>query len=295
MDSLTPRKSKLKLRLDRDPIFNLKRLKLSGKELNDVPDELFDMIKIEFLDLSPERESCLHWRLPEVPCRINQLVNLRVLCLDTNELVFIPPEVGELHNLERLTLSNNLLTDLPSSIQNLQRLKSLHMANNFFEEIPREVFKLKRLEFLDASDNNISVIQEDIGLLVSLETLLLLYNSIKHIPDSLCNCTMLRNVWLGVNKLQSLPRNFGNLKRLDWAEYPHSANIEGNKLISPPIEVCRRGAAAIEEYFRNTEDMPEENDGMQLDSMRKSSEETQWSPRSDLPPPASNASEVSRS
>ncbi|XP_071964809.1 uncharacterized protein [Antedon mediterranea] len=251
MNSVTPRRQRTKLRLDRDPIFNLKRLKLSGRELCDIPNETFTMVKIEFLDLSPERESCLHWRLPEVPPQINKLVNLRILCVDTNELICIPQEVGELYNLERLSISNNLLTDLPPSIQNLQQLQSLHMANNYFEEIPREVFKLKKLEFLDASDNNLVVIQEDIGLLVKLETLLLLYNSIQELPDSICNCTMLRNVWLGANQLRSLPRNFGNLKRLDWVDYPHSSNIEGNQLISPPIEVCRRGAAVIEEYFKN--------------------------------------------
>jgi len=84
------------------------------------------------LDLSPEREACIDFCLNGVSPDISNLVNLRVLMLDTNQLSELPREIGQLPQLERLSISNNHLRSIPDSISNLQRLTALHAANNRF-------------------------------------------------------------------------------------------------------------------------------------------------------------------
>ncbi|XP_033645276.1 leucine-rich repeat-containing protein 1-like [Asterias rubens] len=238
------------LRDNVDPsIRKYKQLKVSGPDLADPPDILFELKKLKFLDLSPERETCLHFKLMKVPRRIASLENLTFLCLGTNELTEIPVELCGLVKLERLILSNNLLITLPKEFRQLQRLQSLHLANNYFEEIPRTVFFLKNLEFLDASDNKISRIPRDVGNLVKLHTLLLYFNLLSTLPEELGNCLNLHTVWLGMNSLLSLPRCFGGLKHLDWADQPLSSNLDGNPLETPPIEVCLQGPDAIADFF----------------------------------------------
>ena len=238
------------LRDNIDPsIRKYKQLKVSGPDLADPPDILFELKKLEFLDLSPERETCLHFKLMEVPRRIAKLENLTVLCLGTNELTEIPVELCGLVKLERLILSNNLLTTLPKEFRQLQRLKSLHLANNYFDEIPRTVFFLKSLEFLDVSDNKICRLPRDVGNLVKLHTLLLFFNLLTTLPEELGNCLNLHTVWLGMNSLISLPRCFGRLEHLDWVEQPLSSNLDGNPLETPPIGICRQGSKAIANFF----------------------------------------------
>ncbi|XP_002731612.1 uncharacterized protein LOC100370194 [Saccoglossus kowalevskii] len=240
----------LRLRIDYDPFYKGKRMKLRGKELTEIPIGIFNLTELEILDMSPQRESCLNFRLMEVPREIRKLSNLRVLCLDTNDLTDIPTEVCFLRNLERLSISNNLLTSLPSEFTQLQKLKSLHMANNYFDTIPLEVCNLEGLEFLDASDNKIRSIPEEIGFLTQLVTLGLLYNFLERLPDGMCKCVRLRSLWLGKNKLQSLPRNFGRLRELDWTDYQNSSNLEGNPLKHPPIDIARKGPEEIANYFQ---------------------------------------------
>ncbi|CAF4681911.1 unnamed protein product, partial [Rotaria magnacalcarata] len=78
--------------------------------------------------------------------------------------------------------------------------------------------------------------------LKQLRTLLLLGNRIKTLPDSVCQLSKLETLWLGDNKLTELPKSFPQLKHLDW--YHHcelSSNFEGNPLVNPPLDVCRKG------------------------------------------------------
>ena len=88
---------------------------------------------MQILDLGPEREACIDFHLNRVPPELGNLVNLRVLMLDTNQLSELPQEISRLQQLEKLSVSNNHLRHLPEAIGNLQRLESLHAANNRFQ------------------------------------------------------------------------------------------------------------------------------------------------------------------
>ena len=85
--------------------------------------------------MSPEREACIDFRLNGVSPDLGNLVNLRVLMLDTNQLSELPREISQLPQLERISISNNYLRALPESMSRLQRLESLHAANNRFIDV----------------------------------------------------------------------------------------------------------------------------------------------------------------
>ncbi|XP_076462118.1 uncharacterized protein LOC143294626 [Babylonia areolata] len=233
-----------------DPLYNgQKKLKVKGKDLARLSTSVFNLLELEVLDLSPEREACLDFKLITLPPGIGRLVNLSVLMLDTNDLEEVPSELGLLRNLERLALSNNRLSSLPAEFQNLQRLRSLHMANNQFQDLPVVLCAITSLEFLDMSDNQIKVVPEKISQLRNLQTLLLFINQLSKLPDSLCELPDLRCLWVGNNRLRALPRNFGRLHHLDWGHRYTSSALDGNPLVHPPLEVCRMGPEAVERYM----------------------------------------------
>uniref|UniRef100_A0A8C8RBP9 Disease resistance R13L4/SHOC-2-like LRR domain-containing protein n=1 Tax=Pelusios castaneus TaxID=367368 RepID=A0A8C8RBP9_9SAUR len=122
---------------EHDPKFEgQKKLKIEGKELVSMPMRVFGMEGLHVLEMSPERESGLRYRMQLIPREISHLRNLTLLYMDSNSLKEIPAEIGTLGNLERLTLSNNSLTSLPPEIGGLEKLHSLHLANNHFTELP---------------------------------------------------------------------------------------------------------------------------------------------------------------
>lgn len=249
----------LRLRVETtDPLFyGQKKLKMRGKDLKAIPSVLFTMMDLEVLDLSPERESCLDFRLPLVPPSIGRLINLKVLMLDTNDLYTLPKEICLLQSLERLSLSNNVLSSLPHGISRLPHLRSLHMSNNKFEAFPLEVCEMRALEFLDLSDNLLVSIPKDIVSMKTLRTLLLNYNKLIQLPDELCDLVDLECLWLGNNRLRELPHSFGNLVRLDWGYRYTSSVLECNPLMHPPIEICRLGPRKINEYFKDLDSVRE--------------------------------------
>lgn len=233
----------------------MKKLKLRGKELNNPPLEVFHLQELQVLDMSPERQACLFYHLPCVPPSIARLSQLRVLMLDTNELTIIPPEVGSLPSLERISLSNNYLTSLPVQFGKLVNLTSLHAANNEFEMMPSAVCQLTNLTFLDFSDNALVSVPSNIGVLGKLESLMLYSNKITRIPDSIANLKQLRCLWLGRNNIRKLPRGVEGLLLLDWGHvHTWSSALDGNPLQHPPLEVCKRGAGAMADYFRIYQD-----------------------------------------
>ena len=244
----------LRLRIETgDPLYQgLKKLKIRGIELSELPHAVFNLVELEILDLSPEREACLNYKLVRVPRDIGRLVNLQVLILDTNELIELPKEISLLVNLERFALSNNNLSELPVGFRNLQKLRSLHMANNHFQEFPMDLCAIENLEFLDMCDNMLRRLPEEISNLKELHTLLLFYNKLQALPDAICKMTSLHCLWVGNNSIQELPREFGRLENLDWDKRYVSSTLDGNPLVNPPLEICRLGPRAIDRYLRSS-------------------------------------------
>lgn len=64
---------RLHIELD-DPEFpGLRKLKLQGKDLENIPAELYMLTELEVLDMSPERQPSLTYKLVELPREIGNL------------------------------------------------------------------------------------------------------------------------------------------------------------------------------------------------------------------------------
>ena len=77
-----------------------------------------------------------------------ELINLKILDLDNNQLTTILQEIGQLTNLQRLNLDNNQLTTIPLEIGQLTNLQILHLSNNKLTTIPQEIKKMNILHFV---------------------------------------------------------------------------------------------------------------------------------------------------
>ncbi|BFY99473.1 hypothetical protein BsWGS_02513 [Bradybaena similaris] len=246
--SISLRNIRLLVETDDPMHFGQKKLKVRGRDLVHLSKDVFKLMDLEVLDLSPERESCLDYKLPMLPRDVGKLICLTTLLLDTNELLQVPVEITLLANLERLTLSNNKLTELPKGFKRLKKLTSLHLANNKLEKFPLEVCDIVSLVFLDASDNLIKILPKKISMLTNLETLLLFINQLTRLPDTIVNLRALRCLWLGNNSISALPMGFGYLSKLDWKDRYTSSTLDGNPLANPPLDICKLGPEAIERF-----------------------------------------------
>ena len=243
---------KLKLRIvTDDPIYkSLNKLKMRGKDLSRIPREVYFITELEVLDMSPEREACLYYKLTSLSPYIGQLINLRVLMLDTNEMVELPDEICLLSNLERLSLSNNHFAELPRNFGRLKKLTSLHLSNNEVKTFPIQICELENLTFLDICNNYVSRLPPQIRNMRSLETLIVFHNNIASLPEEIGDLTQLRTLWIGDNQIKSLPRSIVKLTNLDWGKtYTVSAVVDGNPLITPPVDICKQGVMAIASFF----------------------------------------------
>ncbi len=109
-----------------------RRFSLLEKQLSTLPDELFQLTKLESLSL---REN----RLTSLPSEICQLTRLRYLDLNWNQLTSLPPEIGQLTKLRRLYLIDNKLTSLPKEICHLINLEYFSFEGNPLISPPTEI------------------------------------------------------------------------------------------------------------------------------------------------------------
>ena len=203
--------------------------------------------------------------LTELPQEIGNLIQLRILDVSENPIISIPDSVTNLQRLEELNLAGlpwihsdlqltldkfeafinehrfyrNALNaaDIFSEIdiENNGILNSSQMTNlnallfrsvTRFEEIPHQIFELKRLLKLNMSWHSITHIDERISRLTNLNAL-----------DVHCN-PLLANV----------SPKLGTLSKLKDINLSSCASLK-----TPPLEVVKRGAAAILAYLNRLE------------------------------------------
>ena len=100
------------------------------------------------------------WGLRDIPEQIFELTQLKMLCLEHNELNKIPEEIGNLISLKHLYLGDNWLTELPDSIGELSLLKSLEIENNPISALPSSLKSLKNLRHIYVRGTKIENIPE---------------------------------------------------------------------------------------------------------------------------------------
>ncbi|KAJ1330013.1 hypothetical protein BSLG_009801 [Batrachochytrium salamandrivorans] len=155
-----------------------------------------------------------------IPVDFSRLSELRVLCLNDNEISKeIPAGIFKLKNLEKLDLSGNLIDGhIPNQICDLKRLEFLSVSgNNIGGEIPRNIGRLRNLKTLNCSSNSLTgEIPTSIVNLSGLVKLDLSHNQLSgHISQDIGSLTNLQQLNLSNNQLIGvLSPEIGNMMSL---------------------------------------------------------------------------------
>jgi len=155
--------------------------------------------------------------VPDVVC---ELLQLKELFMNNNQLSQLPDRISSLVNLQVLHVQHNKLTSLPDELHHLKNLNTLLLANNKLEQLPATITDLDKLELLHIANNKIKELPEDdLSCMVSLKQLNIANNEVKMLPFSLARLP-----------IQGL-------------------SLSGNPLVFPPMLVCRKGLDKIKQYL----------------------------------------------
>ncbi|XP_007014503.2 PREDICTED: plant intracellular Ras-group-related LRR protein 6 [Theobroma cacao] len=236
---------------------------LSGMSLDSLPNPSLNLATICKLDLSNNN-------LQSIPESLTaRLLNVLVFDVHSNQLKFLPNSIGCLSKLKILNVSGNLLQTLPKTIENcrsleelnanfnkltmlpdtigfeLINLKKLSVNSNKLIFLPQSVTHLTSLRVLDARLNCLGSLPEDLENLINLEVLNVSQNfqNLENLPYSVGLLVSLVELDVSYNKITSLPDSIGCLKKLQ------KLCVEGNPMVSPPMEVFEQSLHAVKEYL----------------------------------------------
>ncbi|KAI3440352.1 uncharacterized protein J3R85_003682 [Psidium guajava] len=218
----------------------------------------------------------------EIPRQIENLVNLEILSLQSNEFSgVLPSNLGNLSHLSILQLSDNYLGGtIPSSLGNLTKLIQLDLGgNNFQDQIPSELFNCKILSVLSLSSNNLSgtippkimgissltnlldlshnrltgVLPMEVGNLTFLTALDISRNMLGgEMPNSLGDCVALLSLRMGGNSFRgSIPQAIKSLRGIEELDLSHN-NFSGE---IPQFLVAFRSLKVLNLSYNNLEGM----------------------------------------
>lgn len=253
-------------------------LKLDRTNLEEIPKEMGNLMKLEHLSLTRNNLEKLYGELTELNC-------LRTLNLRYNKVRSsgIPAELFHLEELSTLDLSHNNLKEVPEGLDRAKSLLVLNLSHNHIDSIPNSLFvNLTDLLFLDLSNNNLETLPPQTRRLANLQTFILNNNPMGHFqlrqlpsllnlqtlhmrntqrtlsnfPTNLDNLTHLTDVDLAQNALPKVPEalySLPNIKRLNLSENEinelstaielwqklETLNLSYNKLSSLPASLCK--------------------------------------------------------
>ncbi|XP_010541089.1 PREDICTED: plant intracellular Ras-group-related LRR protein 6-like [Tarenaya hassleriana] len=197
-------------------LLNLMALDVRSNQLKSLPNSIGCLSKLKFLNISGNF-------LISLPKTIEYCRSLEELNANFNKLIKLPDTMGfELTNLKKLSVNSNKLISLPYSVTHLTSLRTLDARLNCLMFLPDDLENLINLETLNVSQNfqHLTALPSSIGLLMNLVELDVSYNKIAALPDSIACMRRLRKL-----------------------------RVEGNPLVSPPMEVVEQSLQAVREYL----------------------------------------------
>ncbi|KAI9497681.1 hypothetical protein BDB00DRAFT_586569 [Zychaea mexicana] len=239
-------------------------LHLSHNQIEIFPEQIYDLgARLRDLDLS-------HNLLTAVPQSIERLSQLEILHLNDNKIENVADGIGQLVKLRKLYLNENQLVELPAlhHLQKWTKLEEMHLFKNQLRVLFRGdsarssiVVALPLLSRLDVRQNSLTQIVEGEKVEISLpklKELLLAYNQLSQdangleqvmakapsvqtldlssnlfseIPDVVLTLQGLRRLDVSANHLRMLRPDLGKLEHLAVLSW------EGNPLRSAPRNV----------------------------------------------------------
>lgn len=225
-------------RKDQSPYLNL-----SGCNLYEIPEEVYEMDWVEVLDLSSsyyfEKKliGIFQKRLVEAIRVKNQsfdyitewlkgiyqwyrdfsrIILVHNIPVRKNYLKSLNPRIATLPNLHTLLLANNELKEIPPVLADLPRLKVLNLSNNKLRELPSFVGKWTKMELLDLSNNQLKQNLFPIANLTQLQFLNLENNQIDGIFKSISNLQKLKYLNVSKNYLSEVNPEITTIKDLQF-------------------------------------------------------------------------------
>lgn len=191
------------------------------KELEEIPEIIFDLKDLQILDVSQNRirrlpEALVGLRrlkrlalgsnnLTEIPDFIARLQSLNWLDFTHNHVHTVSDDIAFLPNLASLGASDCRLTSFPIGFCRLPNLRKLGVFNNMITSLPAEIGNLVHLTKLDLSGNALTSLPKEIGLLTELTWLNLSKNMLESLPEEIGQLTKLKELGLSFNRLKRLP------------------------------------------------------------------------------------------
>jgi len=233
-------------------------LDLRGYELQEIPEEVYDMHWVEALDLSSSDyfensfRGMFKKRMLDLIWKSQESNNLRAKLLGIyfdmmqnwtkyiqhntalsrkNEITHLDERITRLSNLRVLILADNLLSELPPFIGQLSNLQFLSLSHNQLSKIPASIGQLHQLQILSLANNTLRNIPTEIGELKSLQFLDLPNNLLQKLPTSLSKLKELQFLDLANNHLKNIPNHLTQLIRL------HVLTLANNHIEKIPAHI----------------------------------------------------------
>lgn len=197
-------------------------LDLTGRNISELPQEIFRMRKLESLIVNNNKIS----KLPQELGKLGEAQLLRIIECNNNQLTTADEELSQLTSLEIIKFSSNKLETVPIFMEKLFQLVEIDLSSNFIQEIPESFGNLLFLEKLNLSNNQIVKIPESLMKLERLQNLDLSSNKIEQISPQIGNLLRLKTLFINDNQIQELPIEMGFLLGVEiW-------NIENNPYLN---------------------------------------------------------------
>ena len=210
---------------------SLTQLFLDYNDLSELPQDIGNSLpNLEIFSAIGNRLSSLvatfgnMVKLKEIYLNENDLIKLSdsfccLKCLEKlhltgNKLEFLPEQFGELESLKSLTADENLLQKLPKTFGLLENLEELELGCNCLSSVLDGFGMLKSLKVLNLSNNKLTELPESFGNLPNLEALDLSANNIKFLTSKFQSCHCLEKFYADSNVLQVLPHWISDLRRI---------------------------------------------------------------------------------
>jgi len=157
--------------------------------------------------------NCTNNKIVEMPNTISNLVSLKKLTMNFNQLSFFP-DISNIPNIRWIDLGANQFNEFPLSLTQNDQLCVLNLYGNNIKEIPSSISNLTNLVTLYLGCNKLTSLPEEIASMTNLTELFFCGNKFIDIPYTLLSLTRVTELSFSNNKLTKIPDNISKLAAL---------------------------------------------------------------------------------
>lgn len=185
----------------------LKKLKLKGQSISELPAWIGELTTLENLDVSETG-------IRELPKSMAELKKLNFLNISCTAIYRLPNWISELTNIQSLDITNTAIDELPDWISGLNNLQNLHIRGTRICRLPRWISGLTNLQSLSIANKNTYELHDWMAKLTKLQKLDISGSGIRELPDWISELVNLRSLDISNTAIRELPRCILKLSNL---------------------------------------------------------------------------------